>query len=154
MERMKRGLLNSKRGDTLITETVIFIVLNLLFFAVMLIFVARSASGAVIYEQAYAKQIALMIDDAKAEMTIFLDMENAIDIARKSKTIGADVSAENVLKEIVRLEPNNNRVIVSLTRSGGYGFQYFSGYDVELEPSGIHLKIKVKEKQNEVKNAV
>ena len=74
----------NKKADTVVLETTIFIVLNIVFIALLLIFVYTSKEGAFIYEQIYAKQIALLIDNAKPDMTIGLNMENAIKIAKKN----------------------------------------------------------------------
>lgn len=149
---MKRGILSSKKGDTLILEPVLFITLNTLFFVVMLLFVWRASSGAIVYEQAYAKQIALAIDDAKPGTIAYLNMQEAIDLAKSSKG-GANPTAEEVLGQIVKLDTAENRIIVSLTKSGGYSFQYFSDYDVKVEPFGLFLKIEVQEKQTGGQNA-
>ena len=65
----KRG----KKGAILM-ENVIFIILNILFITILILFLLRQGQGAVLLEQSYAKQIALLIDSAKPEMTIILDM--------------------------------------------------------------------------------
>jgi len=135
----KRGLILNKRGETLIFETVIFIVLNTLFFVIMLVFVSRASTGAAVYEQVYAKEIALMIDDAKPTMSIYIDMGDAVKLTEK-------IGGLNLI-DIVRIDESGQRVVVSLTKGGGYSFQYFSGYNVTVEPAEENfLKINVGEK--------
>tara|TARA_Y100000310_G_scaffold339732_1_gene433364 strand:- start:2143 stop:2619 length:477 start_codon:yes stop_codon:yes gene_type:complete len=113
--------MRNKRGDLLTLETLIFTILNLVFFSVLIAFVMLAGQRAFVYEQTYAKQIALIIDNAKPEMAILVDMEKIVEIAEKN---------EKPLNEIVKINKKENRVEVSLRDSGGSSFQYFSNYDV------------------------
>ena len=131
----------NKKADTVVLETTIFIVLNIVFIALLLIFVYTSKEGAFIYEQIYAKQIALLIDNAKPDMTIGLNMENAIKIAKKNN---------QDLDKIVSISNNENKVIISLSSRGGHSFQYFSDYNVSIQINQNHLTIKIKEKNENV----
>ena len=63
-----------KRG-TVLVENVIFIILNLLFLSILVLFLVKQGSGAIVLEQAYSKQISILIDSAKPPMEIQLDME-------------------------------------------------------------------------------
>ena len=85
MEMEKRGFLflNRKKAASPVIENVIFIVLNIMFFAIMILFVVRSVSNAVVYEQAYAKQIALLIDYSKPKTDIKIDLSKAISYLSK-----------------------------------------------------------------------
>ena len=134
----KRGF--GKRGASdLLYPVVIFIVVNLLFFSMLLIFVYRQQSGALIYEQAYAKQIAMMIDYAKPEMGVPINFSKGIEIAKKNgKTSG-----------LVEIDDKNREVIVKLDERGGYAFKYFSDYDVKIEFADNFLLIYIKEKGEE-----
>jgi len=136
---VKRG---DKRAATIPLETVIFIVLNLIVFLLLLVFVRNSANGALVYEQAYSKQIALFIDEAKPEMSLMINMEKALEIAKDKNP-----------EDIVKIDETGNRVIVSLGSSGGYSYQYFTNYAVEKNFNGIYLFLKIKEKSNGVTNA-
>jgi len=128
--------MKNKRGDTYVLETTFFIILNVIFFVMMLVFVNRAASGAVIYEQTYAKQIALLLDDAKPGTTISLNMDKGVEIAKENK-IAVD--------KIVEINEKENRVKVSLTGKGGYSFQYFSDYSIEIGFTENFLVLKIKE---------
>tara|TARA_Y100000310_G_scaffold333757_1_gene411950 strand:+ start:1067 stop:1513 length:447 start_codon:yes stop_codon:yes gene_type:complete len=144
----KRGIfrLNNKKSESLIYPTVIFIILNILFFSILLLFVFKSSSGALIYEQVYAKQIALMIDRAKPDMEISMDFSEGIKIAEKNKLSGER------LKKIVEITSEENKVTVSLSHKGGYNFKYFSDYDVGLDFKENKLILDIKEKGAENEN--
>lgn len=122
----------NKRG--IIYEEIIFLVLNLVFFAVLLVFISQSSEGKLIYEQAYAKQIALFIDEAKPEMEISLDIGDAIKIAEKNKI---DV------KEIIKIDNEKKKVEVKLGSVGGYSYAYFSQEVVSSEIKENKIIIKV-----------
>ncbi len=128
----------NKKADTIVLETIIFIVLNLIFFVAMLWFVYGSGKGAFIYEQVYAKQIALLIDDAKPNMTLGLNIEKGIEIAEEN---GKSV------EKIVSIDDKEKKVIVSLSDKGGYVFQYFSDYNIETRITENYLTIKLWEKE-------
>ncbi len=123
------GILVNKRGaeDTSLFESVIFIVLNVAFFAIMLVFVFKASSGALIYEQTYAKQIALLVDQAKPKMTVILDVGEGVEIARGNNM---DIS------KIFSVDDESKGVSVRLSNSGGYNITYFSDYDVRLDYKG------------------
>jgi len=140
---MKRGLfILNKRAESLILSPVLFIILNLIVFMALLAFVVKSSTGAVVYEEAYAKQIALLLDKAKPGMQIQLDFEKGLKIAEKNKYAG----------KIVSIDKENNEVIVKLALRGGYGFKYFSDYDVVSYFNKNILVIIVDEKKGN-KNA-
>ncbi len=104
-------------------ENVIFIILNVLFLAILILFLLRQGQGAILLEQSYAKQIALLIDSAKPGMTIILDMSKAKDLAEKN---GLE------FKDIVINE--NNVIMVKLSEKGGYSYSYFNEVNVTLYP--------------------
>ncbi len=126
-----------KKADQIVLETTIFIVLNLVFIFLLLVFVYTSGKGAFIYEEMYAKQIVLLIDNAEPDMVIGLDMGKAVELAEENG---------KAIDNIVSLDKEENRVIVSLSNKGGHGFQYFSDYDVSVKFIQENLEIKIKEK--------
>lgn len=109
----------NKRG--MLIETVIFFALNILFFVVLAVFIVNSSSGATVYEQAYAKEIALIIDQAKENTTLTIDFTDALKLAQKN-----GVKPE----EVIQINNLEKKVIVRLGKSGGYSFGYFSNYDI------------------------
>lgn len=107
-----------KKGAILM-ENVIFIILNILFIAILILFLLRQGQGAILLEQSYAKQIALLIDSAKPGMTIILDMSKAKDLAEKNGLEFKDIVINT-----------NNVITVKLSEEGGYSYSYFNDVDV------------------------
>lgn len=135
---MKRGkffLIRGKRGED-IFPNIIFLVVNILFFSMLMLFVFKASTGAMVYEQAYAKQIALLIDYSKPETDIKIDFSKAINVAKENKKI----------QNLVKIDEANKEVIISLSGQGGYGMRYFSDYNVKTEFAGNFLLIHIKEK--------
>jgi hypothetical protein len=112
----------SKKGAILM-ENLIFIILNMVFLAILILFLLRQGQGAVLLEQSYAKQIALLIDSAKPGMTIALDMEKAKKLSEKNNI---------EFKDVVSI--NNNVVMVKLSEKGGYTYSFFNDVDVNAYP--------------------
>ncbi len=109
-----------KKG-TILIENIVFIILNLIFLAVLVLFLARQGSGAILLEQVYSKEIAMIADSAKPIMMIKIDMSKGKDIAEKN---GIDFN------DIVKID--GNIVKVQLTESGGYTYSFFN--DVAVVP--------------------
>jgi len=109
----------------ILMENVIFIILNILFITILILFLLRQGQGAVLLEQSYAKQIALLIDSAKPGMTIILDMGKAKDLAEK-----------NGLEFKDSVTKTNTIITVRLSTSGGYSYSYFNDVNVSLYPNG------------------
>lgn len=124
-----------KKAENLIFPTVIFIILNAIFFGILLLFIFKSSGGALIYEQAYTKQIALLMDKAKPSTIIKLNMEKGKEIAEK-----------NSIDEERIVEINHNFVKVRLGNGGGYCFRYFSDYDINYYFDKEFLIIVIDEK--------
>jgi len=121
-EKKKFFYEKDKRGQILL-ENVIFIILNLVFLTILILFLFRQGNGAVVLEQSYAKNIALLIDSAKPITEMKLNMEDAMNLAGKS-----GVARE----EIVKI--NDNIVTVKLTEKGGYQYSFFNDVDVTSYP--------------------
>lgn len=132
-------LFKDRSASSILFSPLIFIILNLLFIGVLLVFVFNSASGAVIYEEAYAKEIVLIIDSAKPNMEILLDIKEPLKIAKKNQKIGESISLDNV----------NNEIKVSLAERGGYVQKYFTDYLVDMKIQDNFLLIKISEKEDE-----
>jgi len=111
--------MKNKRG-TILAENIIFIVLNLVFLAILILFIMKQGAGAVVLEQAYAKKIALLIDSAKPGMILKLNMQDAKKTAEKN---GVDFN------DIVKIV-DGNIVKVKLSEKGGYEYSFFNNVDV------------------------
>lgn len=107
-----------KKKGTILVENIIFIVLNLLFLTILIIFIVSKVGGATVLEEKYAKQIALIIDSAKPGMEIHLNMEDAIKKASDEKWEEKIVSVDG------------NIVTVKLREKGGYSYSFFNDVDV------------------------
>ena len=112
----------NKRGDILI-ENIIFIVLNVIFVSILIFFLFKQGSGAVLLEQTYSKQIALIIDSAKPVMEIKLNMEKAQKIAEENKLN---------FNEVVDI--TGNVVNVKLSQKGGYKYSFFNNIEAKAFP--------------------
>ena len=126
-----RKLIN-KKGNIL-TQNIIFIILNLVFLSILVIFLFSKTGAAAVLEEKYAKQIALILDSAEPGMTISLDMKNAIKIANK----------ENIdINKIVSVQ--NNIVTVKLREKGGYDYSFFNdivyGEDFNTYPNTTSMQ--------------
>ena len=111
-----------KRGQILV-ENIIFIVLNLIFLTILILFLYSKTGGEAILEEKYSKQIALLIDSAKPSMTIQLNMEDAIE---KAEDNGWDKD------KIVSI--SGNTVTVKLREKGGNSYSFFNDVNISKFP--------------------
>ncbi len=135
----KQSKLN-KRGDILMN--VMFITLNLLFFLTMALFVHRAASSAFVYEEAYAKKIALILNRAESGMEIELDISDLVNVALKNKIDPTKI------QEIIKIDSDNGTIMVKAKPEGGFVYPYYS--DLEFNENRISLVIPIPEKPKEI----
>ncbi len=109
--------------------TTIFLIFYLAFIVMMGVFVVSAGERDGIYEMTYAKQIALIINKAKPETVILIE-------------VGDVVSRRDNSDDIFYLNKAENLVEVKL--NNGYSYPYFSGYDVELKLDKNWLSVIVK----------
>jgi len=114
-----RRMIN-KKGNIL-TENIIFIILNLVFLSILIIFLFSKMGGAAVLEEKYAKQIALILDSAEPVMIISINMEDAIKIANKEN---------RDLNNIISIQ--DNVVKVQLREKGGYSYSFFNDIDPSI----------------------
>ena len=112
----------NKHGDILI-ENVIFIILNIIFVSILILFLFKQGSGAGLLEQTYSKQIALMIDSAKPAMEIKLNIEKMQKVAEKNKFD---------FKDVVSI--TGNVVNVKIRKKGGYEYYFFNDVEAKAFP--------------------
>lgn len=116
--------MKGKKGDgTILVENIIYLILNLLFFAILIVFLIKQSSGAALLEQTYSKKIALLIDQAKPGMIIKLNLEKALKVAKQDKLTP---------QEILIIE--GNFVKVTLEDGGGQEYHFFNDLDVKVFP--------------------
>ncbi|MEM3112908.1 MAG: hypothetical protein QXI33_00595 [Candidatus Pacearchaeota archaeon] len=134
-------LFRNKKGVDLLHSTIIFLILNLMFFGIMFGVVYKAGTNAAFYEQLYSKQIALLIDSSKPGTTLSINLNHIEEI----------LESENISPNEI-FDFQNGKVTVKLTRgTKGYSFFYFSNYNVEksLERGGngdLFLKLIISEK--------
>ena len=129
----KRG----KRAQILI-ENVMFILLNLIYLTILILFVINRGSGTLALEESYAKQIALLVDSSKPYSVFYLDMEDAIEIAK-------DKWGEEHIDDIVRR--SGNKIIVQLSEDSLYEYSFFNDVNVQInkgENPGFYFTIEEK----------
>jgi hypothetical protein len=116
--------LKMKKKGTILVENIVFIILNVLFLSVLVIFLIKQGSGAIVLEQAYSKQITMLIDSARPGMIIKLDMEKGRKLAEEK---GIDFNS------VVKI--TGNTVKVRLSEKGGYTYSFFN--DVSVASSAL-----------------
>ncbi len=127
--------------DYNLVEEVIFIILNFVFFGALAFFVINSASGAFVYEQIYAKEVALLIDSSEIGTTIRFDVSEGYEIASDK-----GFNSENMVKI------ENGEVVFQLSGSRGYSMGYFNDVvieDLSYEVIGekVYLNFRVVENE-------
>jgi len=106
--------LNMEKRGTILIENVIFIILNLLFLVILILFIAKQSGGAIVLEQSYAKQIALLADSAKPGMSIQLNMEKGYKLAQENNIDFKDVVKVNGNIITVKLSDQKDILILFL----------------------------------------
>ena len=110
----------NKKGVDLIYGTVIFIILNALFFATLFLFIQRAGENVIFTEQKYAKQIGLLVDRAKPGTIIKLNVEEFDKFIDKNK-----------LNEAETISFQSNSVVVKLGKGEGYKFNLVSNNPID-----------------------
>ena len=119
-----------KRGQILV-ENIVFIILNLVFLTILILFIFSKSGSEANLEEKYSKQIALIIDSAKPGMEIHLNMED--EIKKTKENLG-----EDRIDEIVSI--SGNTVTVKLREKGGYSYSFFNDVSVSASPASIPVK--------------
>lgn len=126
-----------KKADASLLETIIFLILNIIFFLTMGYFAYNSGTQSFIYEQAYAKQLALLVDNARPDMVVMVNIDELIPIAlKKNKDIN----------QVFSVDENTNEIKVNLNPKGGYSYKYFSDNSVKLDVKENYLFVTITKK--------
>ena len=130
-----------KRGENILTENLIFIILNVVFLMILVLFLFSKMGNTAVLEEKYAKQIAMIIDSAKPEMEIYLDMDDAIKNAEKNSVDGNDIISVRDNVVTVKLQEN----------SKGYSYSFFNNVEVSrIYPiDDSYMRIKIIKYKNE-----
>lgn len=109
----------SKKANIL-TENLIFLILNLVFLAILIAFLFLKMGDVAPMEEKYAKQIALMVGVARPGMELVMDME-----VPKSEWYKSNFQSSVFF--------NDNIVTVKLSEKGGYSYSFFNNVNVASE---------------------
>ena len=124
----------NKRGDNILVQNIIFIVIIVVFTAILVLFVWRSASGESLVEESYSKTIALMIEAGKPGMRIEFDAEKLFETADSNNwNRGRAVIVEN------------NRVYVQTREKGGKSYGFFNDVNVNILTDENKLILEINE---------
>lgn len=117
-------MIRGKRGTNILTENIIFLVLNLVFLIILGVFLFSKMGNVAVLEEKYSKQIAMIINSAEPQMEIVLNMKTAFD------------EAENGWKRNNTVMINGNVVSVKLREKGGSSYSFFTDADVRAYING------------------
>lgn len=111
-----------KKGDTTIAmDTIMHLVIFILFFAIMFWFVLSYSNGAVFVEDFYAKEIVMMINNAVPGQNLAIDVTKLASVAVKNgKLVRDTIIVDNV----------NNKIITSTRLNTGTSFAFFNDVDI------------------------
>ena len=123
----------NKKAD-LLHENLIFIVLNVIFFVMMILFVQMKGSAIHIAEEETAKQIALIIDVAKPGTDLEINLKDFFEKA-EDKGIKRDKS--------VRIDNEKNLVVVKGSKDSFYDYSYFNDVNVKFNFKDDYLILEV-----------
>ncbi len=128
--------MNNKKAEIL-HENVIFIILNVVFFSIMLIFIYLQGSSVHLDEEETAKQIALLIDASRPGTILEINLEDLFLEADKE-----EISKENV----VEIDEEKNLVIVRASEDSFYEYSYFNDVYVldSIKDNSLVLEVRKK----------
>ncbi|MEK6926328.1 MAG: hypothetical protein AABW50_03555 [Nanoarchaeota archaeon] len=107
--------INKKNGESLLTENIIFVILNIVFLVILVVFLYIKMDSPAVFEEKYAKELALMIDAAKPGMLIYFDID---------ESNGDEAWFKYHFSEAVKIQ--DNLITVKLREKGGYSYSFFS----------------------------
>jgi hypothetical protein len=128
--------LKNKKAEELVSEELIFIILNTIFFLVLVLFIVRVGSSDNSLEEQYAKKIALVLDQMKPNMEVTMDISELYALAVKNKYTG-----EN---NLLVLPIKNGKISVKASSRGGYSFYTFSSLKPKLTFDSLTKKVTIK----------
>jgi len=110
------NLIKFKKSQTPLAETVVFVILNVIFLSILLFFIATAGTQAYIIEKTYARSIALAIDNLKPGIEFESFMPELFDAAGKNKFTG----------KIVDINYVEGIVTVCVSNQEGQSFRFFT----------------------------
>ena len=129
----KRRKLNKKAN--VLHEQIIFIILNVVFFSIIILFIYLQSSPVHLAEEETAKQIALLIDSSKPSSEIQVNLADFFE-----KAEGNGISKKNS----INIDNDNNLVVVKGREDSFYEYSYFNDVDVEYNFKEGYLVLVIK----------
>ena len=126
--------MRKKRGEILI-ENIIFIILNLVFFGILVLFLINQGSGSIFLEKFHAKQVALLIDSSSPGTVMKLNMEEPMKVAEKNGI---------TFDQIVKI--NGTEVTVSLKDKSSYSYSFFNDVKINKYTEDVYYIFVIEEK--------
>jgi hypothetical protein len=127
--------MKNKKATNFITGTVMFIIINILFFSIIFLYVSNIGSKTNSLEQIYSKKIALVIDNLERNTEINISILEITSEAEKNKFYG----------EILSFDCDKGIVTVYASPGGGYSYYFFTKInqeDITLDRENKILSIK------------
>jgi hypothetical protein len=106
-------------GNDLFLNNFVDIILDFIFFGVLILFLLNQNYKISFLELNYAKNIALLIDNAKPGMTITFDLSDAVKIAKSN---GVDIN------DMIKIQ--DNKVLVTLARGKWSSYSFFNNINI------------------------
>jgi len=123
-------MVNKRGSEAIAWPQIIWIVIFMMIFVISIVFINKSISGAFIYEEVYAKKIALIVDGARSESKFYINVSDALESVKKNNYNCASTDAERN-NDCFFIEGNNVRVKL-FGDDEGYEYAFFSDYKVDL----------------------
>jgi hypothetical protein len=128
---MKELSFLKKNKNGVVMGAVLFILLNIMFFSMALLFVRDRTGGDEVKEKILAKEIALFINSAEPETLILFDIQEYRDIA-----------SENRIPDERMIKIEDGKVIVAL-KGTEFSYPYFSDYKISGNISGNFYEVRI-----------
>ena len=116
--------MRNKKGDILM-ENLIFIILNVVFLGILILFLINQGNGVIFLERSSAKQISLLIDSASPNSILKLNFEKALEMAEENGISKG---------EVIKIDNEKNTVTVSLKEESYYTYHFFNEVNVDHYP--------------------
>lgn len=130
--RPKLKNFRGKKGEDALHENFIYIVLAVVFIGICIAFILIKSSPESLLAQKTAKQIALIIDAARPETEISLDVKEQIDKA-----------IENNVEFPIQIDNDKNLVTIRLGEKSFYEYSFFNDVYVNYKIENGVLKLKI-----------
>lgn len=128
--------MRNKKGDILM-ENLIFIILNIVFLGILILFLINQGNGVIFLERSSAKQISLLIDASPPNSVLKLNFEKPMEIAKDNGI---------AMEDIIKIDNEKNVVTISLKEKSSYSYHFFNDVEVDSYPNSIYYIITIEEK--------